>query len=176
MPYLDEVQSAFHGAGAVAVGADAADDEVVAAGVELLFAGEDGDERFEFIAGHFDHLAALGAMQVGMLRVAIVVIVDDSITEGDTAEQARFNELGEGAVNGCPAGRPTLAGAARGFFSMDVLVLAEYVLDQVSLGNGEPLRLGAAGENYSPRKSPSSGVWATLISVTCKCIPWQLPG
>ena len=41
---LDQIKPAFHGAGAVAVGADATDDEVIAAGVELLFAGEDGDE------------------------------------------------------------------------------------------------------------------------------------
>ena len=61
------------------------------------------------VALKLDQLVALRAMQMIVLRVAIIVLVDRASAEGHLSQDARFDELRERAIHGRPADLAMLA-------------------------------------------------------------------
>src|SRR5579884_3019883 len=72
---LNEIEAALGHAGAIAFGASAANDERVAAGIELVLAAHFAHRRFDGGTLKLDHLAALFAVHVLVLRIAVVMFV-----------------------------------------------------------------------------------------------------
>ena len=71
----DQVQAAFRDAGAVALGAGAADDERVPVHVEVVNPADVADDALDCRVLELDHLAAQLALQVLMLRITVVVLI-----------------------------------------------------------------------------------------------------
>ena len=67
---------------------------------ELMFAGHGFAELHQFVAGEFDQFAALGAMQMIVLGVAVIVLVDRAAAEDHFPQQAGVDHFGERAIDG----------------------------------------------------------------------------
>ena len=68
--------------------------------------------RMKLIAGEFDQLVALGAVQMIVLRVAVIVFVNGAAAEDHFSQQAGFDHFGQRAVDGRPANFAGRGGAA----------------------------------------------------------------
>ena len=79
---------------------------------ELVFAGHGIAQANQLIAGEFDQLVALGALQMIVLRVAVIVFVHGPAAEDHFSQQAGFDHFGQRAVNGRPANLAGRGGAA----------------------------------------------------------------
>src|SRR5262249_29884005 len=134
-------------AGLVAVAAHAADDEGVAAGLEVMLGGDVLQGRLDRLRLEFDHLVAALADQVFVLRVAVVVLVDSPLANFNSPQQPGVDQLRESAIDRWPA--DAQAGGldiADQLVGIEMLVLGEDVLDQFALLLREALGRGARGE------------------------------
>ena len=94
-----------------------------------------------------DHLAALFAVQVLVLRIAVIVFVERPRSDLQPAQQARVDELGERAIDRRPADADAgLFHVVDELLGVEMVVLAEDVMDHVALLAGEALRPRTAGE------------------------------
>ncbi len=118
---------------AAAVVADAGDDEAVAGDAEVVFAADGVAEGLQFFAAELDELVADLAVEVVVLRVAVVVFVDGSAAEGHLAKEAGFDQLVECAVDGGAADFVAVFATAQAvdeFVGVEVVVAREDVVDQ----------------------------------------------
>lgn len=118
--------------GAAAIVADAEDDEAVAVDAELVFAGHRIANLPNLVAVKFDQFVALLAVQVIVLRIAVVVLVDGTAVERHFAQQARLDEFGEGTIDRGPADAVPVAiflqlGQER--FGIEMVVVTEDMFD-----------------------------------------------
>ena len=88
---------------AAAVAADAGDDEAVAGDAEVVFTGDGIAECGELFAREFDELVAHLAVEVVVLRVAVIVLVHSPVAERHLPQEAGFDELIEGTIDCGPA-------------------------------------------------------------------------
>src|SRR5262249_17477724 len=131
-PRLDEVEPVPGDARLAALGAGAADDESVAGGLEAVLPAHLAHGGLNGRALELDHLAALGALQVLVLRVAVIVLVAHARADLQPAQQARVHQLRQGAVDRRPA--DPQAGPLDGvgeLVGVEMIVPAEDVLHQV---------------------------------------------
>lgn len=77
-----------------------------------MLAGHCVADSGEFIAGKFDQAMARRAVEVVVLRIAVIVFVDGSSTEHHFFEQASFNHFSQRAVNSRPTGPRSFRRAA----------------------------------------------------------------
>src|SRR5262249_45601490 len=75
---LNQIEPVFGDAGAVAFGADAADEKSMAAALEAVLPGDVLDNGIESRVLELDHFAAALADEVFVLRIAIVVLIKRS--------------------------------------------------------------------------------------------------
>ena len=118
---------------AAAVVANAGDDEAVARNAEVVFLGDGVAEDLQFFAAELDELVADLAVEVVVLRIAVVVLVDGSAAERHLSEEAGFDELVERAVNGGAADFVAIFAAAQAIdqlVGIEVVVAGEYVIDE----------------------------------------------
>ena len=127
---------------AAAVVADAGDDEAVAGDAEVVFAGDGVAERLQFFAAELDELVADLAVKVVVLRVAVVVFVDGPATERHFAEEARFDQFVERAVNGWAADFVAVVATGEAvdqLVRVEVVVTFEDVVDECPALLRDPL-------------------------------------
>ena len=115
-----------------AVHAQAADDKAVALSAELM-EGSDGVEDLPQVSTReLDQRLAAGAVEVIVLRVAVVVLVDGPAAEHHLSQQPRFDKLGERPVDRRPARGGAVGGAAEigeELLGVEVLVSGADVLN-----------------------------------------------
>src|ERR1051325_3435887 len=84
---------------------------------------------------------ALLAVEMIVLRVAVIVLEDGAFAEIDAAQETRVHELVERAIHGRPADAEALhLHLVDQLIGVEVIVLAEDVSHHVALLRGEPLR------------------------------------
>lgn len=71
--------------------ADAGDDQAVPRHAEAVFAADGVADPLQFVALKLDERVAHRAVQMVVLRVAVVVLVDGAAAEGHPAEEACFD-------------------------------------------------------------------------------------
>src|SRR5262249_51517280 len=98
----DQIEAALVDARAVAVGAGAADDERVAAGVEVGLPAPPANARLDGRVLDLDHFAALTAGQVFVLGVAVIVLVEHARAQFQPAQQTGVHQLGQGPIHRGP--------------------------------------------------------------------------
>ena len=98
---LNQIQPSFHRPCSVAIITGATHHQVVARYMEVLLTCQLGNEVIQFRGCHFDHLVAECAVQVRVLRVAIVMIVYHPFAQRYASKQTRFHEFSQRAIN-CP--------------------------------------------------------------------------
>jgi len=112
--------------------AQSADDQPVSLGAELV-KGRDGVEDLPQVgARELDQRLAPGAVEVIVLRVAVVVLVDGPAAEHHLPQQTGFDELGERPVDRRPARGGAIGGAAQigeELLGVEVLVAGTDMLD-----------------------------------------------
>jgi hypothetical protein len=97
-----------------------------------------------------DHLPALVANQVLMLRVAVVMVVDCPRADLDFAQQPRIDELRQSPVNRRPADTAfDRREVGQKFIGIKVFMLGEDVRHQVPLLVGEPLGCGPTQQVFA---------------------------
>src|SRR5262249_38291915 len=134
-------------AGAVAVTADAPDDEGVIADLEAVTLTDFADHHLDGRVLKFDYTSALLAVHVLVLRVPVIVLVKHARPQLQPAEQAGVDQLDERAVDRGPADLE--AGLFHGvdeLFGVEVVVLREDETHHVALLLGVALRAGSTGE------------------------------
>jgi len=77
-----------------------ANDQSVRVDAELVFPGDGFAKLQQLVALEFDQLVAFGAVQVVVLRVAIVVFIHGTAVERHLAEQARIDHFRERPIDG----------------------------------------------------------------------------
>ena len=100
---------------------------------EVVLAGDRVAEVGQLVAVELDQLLAHLAVEVIVLRVAVVVLVDGPAAERHLSQQARFDQLVERAVDGRPTDRAgfRLAGeAGHQLVGVEVVVPLEDMVDQ----------------------------------------------
>lgn len=90
---------------AAAFAADAEDGETVRDHAEVVLAGDRVAEVGQFFAVEFDQLLAHLAVEMIVLRVAVVVLVYRAAIERHFAQQARFDQFIERAIDSGPTNR-----------------------------------------------------------------------
>src|SRR5947209_7117373 len=144
---LNEIQPPLHHACPVAVLAESADDEGVAGGLEVVAAADLAEDRLQRRVLELDHLVALVAVEMLVLRVAIVVLVVGARAQLELAEQAGVDELRQRAIDRGSAdlevGPFQLVDELVG---VEVAVALENVVDHLALLPGVALRARAARE------------------------------
>ena len=160
---LDQIELAGGAADGAAFGADAADDQAVAADAEVVLAANGVADLGDFFAVELDQLVAPFAVQMIVLGVAVVVLVNVAAGENHVAEQPGFDQLAERTVDGRPADVPVAGFAAEVLnqvFGVEMVVaLEDFVDDDPPLLRGplaaalqelvEPLRRRESDANGS---------------------------
>jgi hypothetical protein len=144
--------------GADAVFADAGDDEAMARDTKAVLAAKVVAKLLELFVLELEQLVALGAVEMVVLRVAVVVLIDRTAVEDELAEETRIDELAQRAIDGGPAHVPGLA--ARGelldkLIRVEMLVPRKYVIDkgQTLLGDPHAAALKVLDEPIPRRES-----------------------
>src|SRR5262245_49232996 len=147
---LHQVEHALVRPGLVTLGAGATDEQRVAACVEAVFAAHHLERLFQGRTLEFDHLAAGAALEVFVLRVAVIVLVALARPQFQLAQQSGIDQFLEGAVDGGAAGLiAALLQRVDELIGVEVVVLLEDVVDQIALLFGVALRPGAAGQVFA---------------------------
>ena len=134
----------------VALGAGAADDESVAAGVELMLPAHVAHRRLDGRTLKLDHFAALFTAHVFVLRIAVIVFVVHARAQLQSAQQAGIDQFAQGAIDRGPANAETGAfHVVDQLVGIEVMVLAENEAHHVALLAGEPLRTWTAGQVFA---------------------------
>ena len=145
----NQIQPPFSRPSSIAINANAADDQRVAVELELVLRRHFADGCFDVGMLKFDQPLALLAKQVLVLRIAVVVIVISVRAEFEFAEQAGVDEFRQGAIHSGPADvEPGRLQVANQLFRRKVMVLGEYMMNEVPLLAREPLRPGPAAEVF----------------------------
>lgn len=80
--------------------ADAGDDQAMPRHAEAVFAADGVADALQFVALKLDERVAHRAVEMVVLRVAVVVLVDGPAAKGHPAEEACFDKFVERAING----------------------------------------------------------------------------
>src|SRR2546425_9150734 len=100
---LHQIQPPLRHPCPVALPTQAANNKRVSAGLEALLRANLVNDGVEGGILELDHLVALLAVEMLVLRVAVIMLVKSLGAELETAEQAGVHQLGQGAVDGGPA-------------------------------------------------------------------------
>src|SRR5437899_2756603 len=145
----NQIQPPLGDAGAIAVGADAADDEGVPVRLEMMLPADVVNDRADGFILEFDDFAALLTDQVFMGRVAVIVLVEHARSELQPAQQARVHQLRKRPVDRCPANaEASLLHIVDELLGVEMVVLGKDEVDHVALLIGRALRLGPAGQIF----------------------------
>src|SRR5688572_16461747 len=88
---------------AAAIVAHARDDQAMAGNAEVVLAGHGVADVLQLLAAEFDELVANLAVQVIVLRVAVIVLVHRPAAERHLPQQSRLDQLVKSPVDGWPA-------------------------------------------------------------------------
>jgi hypothetical protein len=149
-------------AGGAALGADAGDDQAMARHAELMLSSYGLAQPQQLIAGEFEQLVALGALEMIVLRIAVIVFVHGPAAENHFPQQAGFDHFGQRAVNRRPAHFAGSRGAAQvqeQLIGVEMLVPPGNLFDEDAalLGNSLAARLQKFLEPFERRKSNLDG-------------------
>lgn len=117
--------------------ANARDDQPVASDAEAMFAGHFVAQFDELLVLEFEQPVALRAVEMVVLRVAVVVFIDGSTVEDELAKEPRIDEFPQRPIDGRPADVPLAAAGGKLFHELvgvEMLVPRENVIHQ-----GQPL-------------------------------------
>lgn len=119
--------------GPAALFANAADDEPVAGDAEMMLVGDLIAKLDELFVLELEQPITLGAVEMIVLRIAVVVFINGAAVEDKFAQESRIDEFRQRAINGrtadmarLPAGRQLL----HELIGVEMLVPREDVLDQ----------------------------------------------
>src|SRR5262249_33146788 len=142
---LYQIQPPFRHAGPVTVATDPLDDKGVPVGLKVVLPANLPDDRFNGRVLKFDHLPALLAVQVLVLRVAVVVLVKGPVPHVQTPQQTGVHEFGQRPVDGGPThAEPGALHVVDQLVRVEVVVLSEDIQNHVALLLGVPLRFRPA--------------------------------
>jgi hypothetical protein len=162
---LDQVQPTLDDPGPIAIRTDTADDQAVPVALEALLAADFAYDGFYGWVLKLDDLVTAFAVQVIVLRVAVIVFKKSPRAHLQPPQQAGINELGQGPINGSPTCSKTLSlDGIDELVGVEMAVLTENVTDQVALLAGETLR------PWPARKVLAKLFLGTLCHFDC----WQL--
>jgi hypothetical protein len=125
-----------------ALTANARDNQPVAGHSKVVLLTHGIADFRQLVAVKLDQFVAHLAIEVIMLRVAVVMLVDGSTAEGHFSEEARLYQLGERTIDGGPADGASfrLAGQAGDeLVGVEVIVPLKDVLDENPPLLGDPL-------------------------------------
>ncbi len=139
-PYIDWVLNLNHihpvpraALGLAALLADAGDDQAVAGDAKLVLAGHLVAQFDEVFVLELQQPVALGAMEMIVLGIAVIVLINGTAVEDELAQQPRIDELAERAIDGRSADVPLLAAAGKllhELIGIEMLMPREDLLDQ----------------------------------------------
>jgi hypothetical protein len=144
------IKGPFVALGAVAFLTDASHDKGMARHEKLVLFGNFAQDCFEIRALEFDHLFARLAVQMFVLRVAIIMFIAGALAKFDFTKETRINEFCEGAIDSGSANRESsfLHGIDE-LIRIEMIVLAENVAHHVPLLLGVALGLGPSGQIFA---------------------------
>ena len=128
-------------AAAATLEADASHREPVTVDTEIVFAGYRFSNGGQLLAVKLDQLVANLAVEVIVLRVAVIVFVNSAAPQVQLPQQACLHEFLKRTIDGCPGGLSlALVGqTVDEFVCVEVIVPLEDVLDQRLPWLGNPL-------------------------------------
>jgi len=134
VPHLDHI----HPAAALPLGpgtvlADAVDNQAVAGDAEVVLAGNFVPQGDESLVLELQQPVALGAMEVVVLWIAVVMLIDGASVEHELPKQPRIHKLRQRPVDGRPADVTRLPGLwqlLHELVRVEVLVVAEDMVHQ----------------------------------------------
>jgi len=147
--FLYEIQFALGHSGKVAFLANAFHDERVAFRLKPLFLRNLANGFLDGRGLELDHFAATGALQVVMLRVAVIVFVKGAGAQFQPSQQTGIHQFCQSPVSGRPANLQ--AGGLHfleDLFGIKVIVVAENKANHVPLLAGKPLGLGPGSQIF----------------------------
>lgn len=134
----------------IAVGADATNHQSAGPGTKLLLAEHLTECIIQGRTLELNHSTALFAQEVVVKGVTVVVVVNDAVAQFDAAEQPSVDQLGQGAVDGGPADPPPrMFEFVDQLLGIEVVMPGKYMLEQLALLFGEPLRFRPAGQVFA---------------------------
>jgi hypothetical protein len=113
--------------------ADAIDDQSVAGDAEVVLAGDLIPQGDQSLVLELQQAVALGAMEMVVLRIAVIVLVDGPPVEHKLAEQPSVDKLRKRPIDRRPADVPRLPGLRQllhQLVGIKVLVVAEDMVHQ----------------------------------------------
>lgn len=130
---LNEILLAFFTTPTGALAADSVDDHFVAFDPEPVSSGHFVADHQQFVALKLDEFTTACAVQVIVLRVAVIVVVNGAAIELKAIQQPRVDAFAQCAVDRRGADVVVFAASRQTFdefFSIEVVVLAEDLSDQ----------------------------------------------
>ena len=91
----------------------------------------------QFGAGEFQQLVALGAMEMIVLRIAVIVLIDRPAVEREAAEQSGIDKFVERSIDGRPA--DVVGVARRGQLFHQLVGVKVFVAGKDMIDQGQPL-------------------------------------
>ena len=127
----DQIESSPGTPSADAIRTLARHDESVTCGSESVLHADGFAKSADLVIAEFDHSVALGAMEVVVRRISVIVFVGGPIGEPELAEQSCFDEEPERAIHGRAANPPAcLVKVDNEFVGIEVLVIVKDVAYQ----------------------------------------------
>jgi hypothetical protein len=115
--------------------------------LELVLLTDGTDDPLQREVLEFDDLVALLAVQMVMLRIAVVVLVMSALTDVDGAKQASINQFAQSPVDGGPANLNAFTfHFVDELFGVKMIVVPEDEAYHLALLSGEALRPWPAGQ------------------------------
>jgi len=147
--FLDEVELTLGHAGDVAFFANSPNDEGVPFTLKAVGKGSLLDGFFDGRVLKLDHFATLGALEMIVLGVAIIVFVEGAGSEFELSEKASIDKFIEGAVGGGPADFNGCSLHIRNkSFGIEVIMVAEDKANHISLLASEALGFVTSGKVF----------------------------
>ena len=134
-----------------------------------MFLGHRGADAVEFRAVELDEAVAAMAVEVVVAGIAVLVLVHAPRAERHFADQARLDQFGKRAINRGPAEPPRgqeRAKVLEQFLGVEMIVVAEHLLDDLPSLRGQPLaaafqtggNVRPAGPAFAPGQASSLGM------------------
>src|SRR4051794_2807342 len=96
----DQVEPSTRAAGSDALRADPGDNEAMTLGAEPVFLAHGLPHLADLVVAELDHLVALGAVQVVVRGIAVIVLVGRAVGQPKFPKQTSFDEEAEGPIDG----------------------------------------------------------------------------
>jgi hypothetical protein len=144
---LDQIQTPFRRASAITFQTDSANDQRVTGKLELILRSHLAKGRFDGWMLKLDHLPALRADEMLVLRVSIIVLKKRACPKVEPPQKTSIHELGQGPIDGGTADiEPSGLQVVDQLIGVEMMMTRKNVLDKFALLVGKPLGARPTGQ------------------------------